>query len=123
MDSFTARGTATEFEEASERHIGRAFETAARDFEPFRKIAREQRAAFLEQIGEEILALGDDLLVTASAETALPIAERLAGERGRTVNQLKMFAALIREGSGWTRALTWAFPAESHFQDRTFAGC
>ena len=103
MDSFTARGTATEFEEASERHIGTAFETAARDFEPFRKIAREQRAAFLEQIGEEILALGDDLLVTASAETALPIAERLAGERGRTVNQLKMFAALIREGS-WVDA-------------------
>ena len=38
-----------------------------------------------------------------SAETALPIAERLAGERGRTVNQLKMFAALIREGS-WVDA-------------------
>ena len=115
MDSFTARGTATEFEEASERHIETAFETAARDFEPFRKIAREQRAAFLEQIGEEILALGDDLLVTASAETALPIAERLAGERGRTVNQLKMFAALIREGSWVDARIDLGIPGRKPF--------
>src|SRR4051794_22010976 len=93
LDTFSARGSATEFEQANEQHIQMAFEAAARDFEPFRRIAGEQRAAFLEQIGEEILSLGDDLLVIANAETALPIAERLAGERGRTINQLKVFAA------------------------------
>src|SRR5689334_10059920 len=97
-DSFTARGSATQFEEATERHIQAAFEAAANDFERFRRIPREQRAAFLDQIGEEILSLGDDLLTTVHAETSLPIAERLAGERGRTINQLKVFATLIREG-------------------------
>src|SRR5215813_12416376 len=102
-DFFTARGSAIQFEEASDRHIAAAFEAAARDFEPFRRITHNPRAAFLDRIGEEILSLGDDLLATASAETTLPIAKRLAGERGRTVNQLKMFAALIREGS-WVDA-------------------
>lgn len=101
--SFTARGSLATFEEADHRHIQMAFEAAAKDFERFRKIAPEQRAAFLEQIGEEILALGDDLLVAANVETSLPIAERLVGERGRTINQLKMFATLIREGS-WVDA-------------------
>jgi NADP-dependent aldehyde dehydrogenase len=101
--SFTARGSATPFEEASERHIRAAFEAAAKDFERFRKIPREQRAAFLDQIGEEIFSLGDDLLTTAHAETSLPTMERLAAERGRTINQLKMFAALIRAGS-WVDA-------------------
>jgi NADP-dependent aldehyde dehydrogenase len=102
-DFFTARGSAIQFEEANERHIQAAFEAAAKDFEAFRRITRDQRAAFLEQIGEEILSLGDDLLATANAETALPITGRLVAERGRTVNQLKMFAALVREGS-WVDA-------------------
>src|SRR5438045_6943410 len=100
---FSARGTDTQFEEANERHIQSAFEAAAKDSETFRSIPREQRAAFLEQIAEEILSLGDDLLVTANAETSLPITERLAAECGRTVNQLKIFAGLIREGS-WVDA-------------------
>ena len=39
----------------------------------------------------------------AHAETALPVAERLTGERGRTVKQLRMFAELAREGS-WVDA-------------------
>jgi 2,5-dioxopentanoate dehydrogenase len=101
--SFTARGSSTQFEEATEWHIQAAFEAAARDFERFRRIPPEQRASFLDQIGEEILSLGDDLLTTAHAETSLPIAGRLAAERARTINQLKMFAALIREGS-WVDA-------------------
>ena len=43
-------------------------------------------------------------------ETALPIAERLIGERGRTVNQLKLFAALIREGSWVSARIDRAIP-------------
>jgi NADP-dependent aldehyde dehydrogenase len=53
-------------------------------------------------MAEEIMALGDVLLQRAEQETALPQA-RLTGERARTVNQIKMFADLVREGS-WVEA-------------------
>ncbi|HTA95524.1 MAG TPA: aldehyde dehydrogenase (NADP(+)), partial [Verrucomicrobiae bacterium] len=42
------------------------------------------------------------LIKRANLETALP-EQRLIGERARTVNQLKMFAEIVREGS-WTEA-------------------
>jgi NADP-dependent aldehyde dehydrogenase len=91
------------FEETTEETIHAAFEAAEKASHDFRQIPAERRAAFLECIGEEIEALGDYLLTTVSVETGLPIAERLVGERARTVNQLKMFAAVIREGS-WVDA-------------------
>jgi NADP-dependent aldehyde dehydrogenase len=100
---FSACGDFGPFEEATELHITRAVEAAEEAFAEYRALSAEQRAAFLERIGAEIEALGDDLLQTANAETALPIAERLAGERGRTVNQLRMFAELIRDGA-WVAA-------------------
>lgn len=55
------------------------------------------RAAFLDAVAEEIEALGDLLLETASRESNLPI-PRLTGERGRTCAQLRMFAQEVREG-------------------------
>ena len=100
---FTARGEITRFEQATESHINLALEAAEKAFHEYRKTSPVERAAFLERIGAEIEALGDELLAAANTETALPIAERLAGERGRTVNQLRMFAELIREGS-WVDA-------------------
>lgn len=48
------------------------------------------------------MALGDELLNRAHAETALPMA-RCTGERGRAVGQCKLFASLIRDGS-WAEA-------------------
>ena len=56
----------------------------------------------MKQSLKEILALGDDLLERCNKETGLPLA-RLTGERGRTVNQLKLFAELLKEGS-WVEA-------------------
>jgi 2,5-dioxopentanoate dehydrogenase len=91
------------FEEATEETIHAAFDAAEKAFHNFRHTPPEQRAGFLECIGEEIEALGDNLLTTASVETGLPVAERLVGERARTVNQLRLFATLIREGS-WVDA-------------------
>ncbi|MBV8277310.1 MAG: aldehyde dehydrogenase (NADP(+)) [Verrucomicrobia bacterium] len=61
-----------------------------------------ERAAFLRRIGEEIDALGEELLTVCAEETGLG-RDRLAGERARTVNQLRMFADLIEEGS-WADA-------------------
>lgn len=70
---------------------------AAAAFEVYRTTDAESRAAFLERIGEEILALGDELIVTAMRESGLPRA-RLEGERGRTVGQLRLFAGVLRRG-------------------------
>ena len=44
------------------------------------------------------MELGDELILAATEETALPRA-RIEGERGRTVGQLKLFADVLREGS------------------------
>lgn len=89
-----------------EPHFGDATADQAHDallsadaaFDALRLAPAETRAAFLESLADEILALGDTLLERAHAETALPMA-RLTGERGRAINQCKMFAALLREGS------------------------
>src|SRR4051794_24556086 len=110
MNFFTARGTTTKFEEATIAGVNHAFEAAEAAFDEYRGLQAERRAVFLEAIAEEIEALGDELLSVANAETALPIAERLVGERGRTVNQLKLFAALIREGSWVSARIDRAIP-------------
>ena len=75
---------------------------ATKAFEDYRRLPGEKIAEFLNRIAEEILKLGDELIQRTSVETGLPEA-RLVGERNRTVNQFKMFAELVREGS-WLEA-------------------
>jgi NADP-dependent aldehyde dehydrogenase len=90
------------FYEATESDIARAFELAERAFDIYRQKSGEEVAAFLDLIADEIIALDHDLIDRASFETGLP-AQRLTGERARTVGQLKMFAGVVREGS-WVDA-------------------
>ena len=66
-------------------------------FDTYREATLDARAAFLDAIGRHIMALGDDLIERCVAETGLPRA-RVEGERGRTVGQLALFAALVRDG-------------------------
>jgi len=91
-----------DFFAAGAQDVDSALREAATAFEVLRQTTGEQRAALLERIAEEIVALGDELLTRAHLETGLPLA-RLAGERARTVNQLKLFAQVAREGS-WVDA-------------------
>jgi len=97
--SFTSRGNLGRFQEATEEDVSRAFDAAVRAFREFRDISAERRAVFLDRVGEQIEALGEDLLTAANLETALPVAERLVAERRRTVYQWRLFADVIREGS------------------------
>ena len=90
------------FHEASEKEIWMAIEKAATAFQDYRNRSGREKADFLDAIGEEIMALGDDLLKRCMEETGLPEA-RLKGERGRTVGQLSLFAGYVREGS-WVEA-------------------
>ncbi|GGG27978.1 aldehyde dehydrogenase (NADP(+)) [Pontibacter amylolyticus] len=75
---------------------------AAQAFESYKKTTPAQRTQLLRGIAEAIEALEDELLETASRESNLPLA-RLTGERGRTCNQLRLFADLVEEGS-WVEA-------------------
>lgn len=92
-----------EFTIATAEEIEWAATKAKTAFEVYKKTSFEERAAFLEAIAEEITNIGDVLIRRAMVETGLPEA-RLTGERGRTVNQLKLFASLLREGS-WVEAV------------------
>jgi NADP-dependent aldehyde dehydrogenase len=71
-------------------------------FKIYSQTTAEEKAVFLETIADEIMALGDELIHRAMAESGLPAA-RLTGERGRTTGQLRSFAQLLREGS-WVQA-------------------
>ncbi|WP_239807104.1 aldehyde dehydrogenase (NADP(+)) [Croceicoccus hydrothermalis] len=68
-------------------------------FDVYRATTREDRAAFLEDIADQIMAIGDALVDAATSESGLPTA-RIEGERGRTCGQLRMFAGVVRRG-GW----------------------
>ena len=92
----------TRFCLASLDDVEAAMTAAAAAADPFAHTTGEARAVFLEHIADEIMSLGDTLIERAHAETALPAA-RLTGERARTVNQLKLFAAAARDGS-WVDA-------------------
>ncbi|WCM18279.1 aldehyde dehydrogenase (NADP(+)) [Paraburkholderia bryophila] len=82
---------------ASLAQLDEACELAAQAFDTFREVALEARASFLETIAQNILDLGDTLVERCVSESGLPRA-RIEGERGRTVGQLRMFAAVVREG-------------------------
>ena len=94
---------------AGENDVNAAMNLAESAFAVFRGTTGEQRAIFLERIADEIMALGDELIQRAKMETGLQEA-RLMGERARTVNQLKMFAQVVREGSWVDARIDTAIP-------------
>lgn len=91
----------TRFSSAGPEHVAHACAAAADAMAALGDFDHLARADLLEAIGDAILAVGDELLDRAHGETGLPIA-RLTGERGRTIGQLKLFAAELRAGA-WMR--------------------
>ncbi len=89
--------------------IDRVLRQSHEAFYTYRSRSGRQKAAFLEAIATEIEALGDPLIQQAMEETNLPEA-RLIGERGRTVNQLRQFAAMVNEGSWVDARIDTALP-------------
>jgi NADP-dependent aldehyde dehydrogenase len=88
----------TAFHEATLEEIDNAINLAADAGPAMREASAETIAGFLENIAAEIEALGDSLIEQAVTESGLG-RDRLTGERGRTVNQLRLFAKLVKEGS------------------------
>ena len=85
------------FSLATETELEYVLQLAKNAFDVYRTLPALKRAEFLDAIADEIMALGDALIDRCTLETALPAA-RITGERGRTCNQLKMFAQLLRDG-------------------------
>jgi alpha-ketoglutaric semialdehyde dehydrogenase len=97
------------FHEGTASEVDAALRLAANAFEIYRQLDADRRAIFLEHAADALMALGADLIDRASAETGLPTA-RIESERGRTVNQLRMFAEVIREGSWIDARIDTAIP-------------
>jgi len=104
-----ARGQGHEFSMGTPDLIDRAVRAAEEAFWTFGYSSREDRAAFLEAIADEIDARGDQITEIGLAETGLPEA-RLQGERGRTCGQLRLFADHIRAGDYLDRRHDAALP-------------
>ncbi|MFT5755477.1 MAG: alpha-ketoglutaric semialdehyde dehydrogenase [Alteromonadaceae bacterium] len=96
-DAITNEALPTIFSDATVTEIEQAITAANTAFTSYSQLSCAKRAHFLRTIGEQIIALGDDLVEIACAETGLP-AIRIQGERGRTVGQLSLFADLLESG-------------------------
>lgn len=97
------------FFKATTDEINLAVAKASAAFQVFRKKSGVEKANFLTAIAEQLLNTGDELITVCCSETGLP-SVRIEGERMRTVNQLKMFAALLLEGSWLDARIDTAIP-------------
>ncbi|MDZ4267621.1 MAG: aldehyde dehydrogenase (NADP(+)) [Mycobacterium sp.] len=102
FDPAAGRSLEPAYRHGDPTHAEAACAAAAEAFAPYRATTSEQRAQFLEAIAANIEAVGEPLIARAVAETGLPQA-RITGEVGRTTGQLRLFAAVLREGS-WNGA-------------------
>ena len=90
------------YTEASAVEIQTAVKLATEAFKTFKLVSGAKKSNFLNEIANEIEALGDELIKMYCSETGL-LEDRALGERGRTTFQLRSFANLVKEGS-WVEA-------------------
>jgi len=109
FSSDPAHGPAHDFAVGTPEDVDRACEAAEEAFWSYGYSSREDRAAFLNKIADEIDARGDQITEIGTQETGLPEA-RLIGERGRTVGQLRLFADHILKGDYLDRRHDEALP-------------
>ncbi|MCR9246984.1 MAG: aldehyde dehydrogenase (NADP(+)) [bacterium] len=102
INALTGEHLGPDYGEADAATIGRACSAAGELAPMFAASEPAMRAKLLRAIADGILDLEDTLVERVMTETALPRA-RVEAERGRTVNQLRLFAGLVEEGS-WVDA-------------------
>ncbi|QUS37228.1 aldehyde dehydrogenase (NADP(+)) [Falsirhodobacter algicola] len=107
--SSPAEGPGADFSVGTPALVDEACAAAKAAAQGFAATTREQRAALLEAIADQIDARGDAITACGSAETGLPPA-RLQGERARTTGQLRLFASHIRAGDYLDRRHDPALP-------------
>lgn len=109
VDPASGTVSSIRFYKATSAEVGMAANLAERAFRVYRKTSGQDKSAFLFKIVDELANIKAELVSVCMAETALPQA-RLEGEVGRTVNQLKLFAELIAEGSWVDARIDTAIP-------------
>lgn len=112
FQSAPATGLSHRFSMGTSEDVDRACQAAEEAFWSYGYSSRKERAAFLYAIADEIEARGDLITQIGSEETGLPEA-RLTGERGRTVEQLRLFARLVTAGDYLDRRHYPALPNRS----------
>ena len=109
LDASTGEALPYAFHEATGAEVDAAARAAAKAYPAYRQLPASERAAFLDAIGAELDALGDDFIAMISRETALPAA-RLQGERARTSGQMRLFAEVLRRGDFYGARIDQALP-------------
>ena len=104
-----AHGAVNTFPVGTPALVDQAAKAAEEAFWSFAYSSREDRAALLNKIADEIDARGDEITEIGTQESGLPEA-RLQGERGRTVGQLRLFASHILDGDYLDRRYDEALP-------------
>ncbi|MGA2569437.1 MAG: aldehyde dehydrogenase (NADP(+)) [Terracidiphilus sp.] len=87
---------------ASVADLNLAADLAGEAFDVYGRLSGRGKARFLRHIADGIEAIVPELVERANRETALPEG-RLKGESARTINQLRLFAQVVEEGS-WVNA-------------------
>ena len=91
------------FNAATLQEVDKAAKKAEKAWKTYRLFSGKQKAAFLRAIACQIENLGATLVQRVMQESGLPEG-RVIGERGRTCNQLRLFADLVEEGH-WVNAV------------------
>ena len=98
----TGEKLAPQYLAATGEEVEKAMSLAASAFQTYSALSGKTRAGFLRTIADKIEASVEDIAARGPLETGLPEG-RMRGETGRTTGQLRMFAALLEEGS-WVDA-------------------
>jgi len=109
VNPMTGRELGPAFVQATDEEIQTAVQLADGAQQEFARLGSARRRSLLHRIADEIMALGDQLIERCHLETALPEG-RLVAERARTVNQLRLFADLVEEGSWVNASIDLAMP-------------
>jgi len=97
FQSTPATGPSHMFAVGTVADVNQAVEQAEAAFASFSQTTRQERAVFLKRIADEIEARAEAITEIGCQESALPEG-RLNTERGRTANQLRLFASHIEAG-------------------------
>ena len=104
-----AQGEAFSYSVGTPEQVDTACRAAEEAFWSYGYASRDDRAAFLNAIADEIEARAEAITQIGTSETGLPEA-RLQGERGRTTGQLRLFAQHILDGAYLDRRHDDALP-------------
>ena len=102
------------FSIATNKEVNAAATSAHEAWKIYKRTPGTEKARLLRTIADEIEQLGDILVDRVMAESGLPEG-RVKGERGRTCNQLRLFADLVEEGSWVEATIDEAIPERQPF--------